>query len=137
MTQYTPDLLAADLADLTAIRRDIHRHPPPKPQQRLPRHHMVDNPDRMRPRRRHLDAALARVDVPMIEFWNHGLFKALDFTPGAAHLAGNPLVGVSKYNYTAGLLYDKKGLSGRLIWTFRSKYINGDNTGGVVMVRVM
>lgn len=36
--------------------------------------------------------ALARVDVPMIEFWNHGLFKALDFTPGAAHLAGNPLV---------------------------------------------
>ena len=27
MTQYTPDLLAADLADLTTIRRDIHRHP--------------------------------------------------------------------------------------------------------------
>ncbi len=27
MTRYTPDLLAADLADLTAIRRDIHRHP--------------------------------------------------------------------------------------------------------------
>ncbi|QCB53797.1 TonB-dependent receptor [Sphingopyxis sp. PAMC25046] len=48
-------------------------------------------------------------------------------------LAGNPLVGVSKYNYTAGLLYDKKGLSGRLIWTFRSKYINGDNTGGVAV----
>lgn len=48
-------------------------------------------------------------------------------------LAGNPLVGVSKYNYTAGLLYDKKGLSARLIWTFRSKYINGDNTGGVAL----
>ena len=48
-------------------------------------------------------------------------------------LAGNPLVGVSRYNYTAGLLYDKKGLSGRLIWTFRSKYINGDNTGGVAV----
>src|SRR3546814_17635813 len=44
-----------------------------------------------------------------------------------------PLVGVSKYNYTAGLLCDKKGLSGRLIWTFRSKYINGDNTGGVAV----
>lgn len=27
MTCYTPDQLAADLADLTAIRRDIHRHP--------------------------------------------------------------------------------------------------------------
>jgi hippurate hydrolase len=27
MTRYTADLLAADLADLTAIRRDIHRHP--------------------------------------------------------------------------------------------------------------
>ena len=27
MTRYTPDLLADDLADLTAIRRDIHRHP--------------------------------------------------------------------------------------------------------------
>lgn len=48
-------------------------------------------------------------------------------------LAGNPLVGVSRYNYTAGLLYDKKGLSARLIWTFRSKYINGDNTGGVAL----
>ncbi|EJL33472.1 TonB-dependent receptor [Novosphingobium sp. AP12] len=46
-------------------------------------------------------------------------------------LAGNPLVGVSKYNYTAGLLYDKSGLSGRLIWTSRSKYIDADNTGGI------
>ena len=27
MTRYTPDLLAGDMADLTAIRRDIHRHP--------------------------------------------------------------------------------------------------------------
>ena len=27
MTRYTPDLLAGDLAALTAIRRDIHRHP--------------------------------------------------------------------------------------------------------------
>jgi iron complex outermembrane receptor protein len=48
-------------------------------------------------------------------------------------LAGNPLVGVSKYNYTTGLLYDKFGLSGRLIWTYRSKYINADNTGGVAL----
>lgn len=48
-------------------------------------------------------------------------------------LSGNPLVGVSKYNYTTGLLYDKSGLSGRLIWTYRSKYINADNTGGVAL----
>ncbi|MFO1080388.1 MAG: M20 aminoacylase family protein [Reyranellaceae bacterium] len=27
MTRFTPDLLAAEQADLTAIRRDIHRHP--------------------------------------------------------------------------------------------------------------
>jgi len=27
MTRFTADLLADDLADLTAIRRDIHRHP--------------------------------------------------------------------------------------------------------------
>lgn len=27
MTRYTPDLLAGQIADLTAIRRDIHRHP--------------------------------------------------------------------------------------------------------------
>lgn len=46
-------------------------------------------------------------------------------------LTGNPLVGVSKYNYTAGLLYDRSGLSGRLIWTHRSKYLDADNTGGV------
>jgi len=46
-------------------------------------------------------------------------------------LAGNSLIGVSKSNYTTGLIYDKGGLSGRLIWTYRSKYINGDSTGGV------
>lgn len=46
-------------------------------------------------------------------------------------LAGNPLIGVSKYNYTAGLLYDKSGLSGRLIYTYRSKYIDSDSTGGI------
>jgi iron complex outermembrane recepter protein len=46
-------------------------------------------------------------------------------------LSGNPLLGVSKYNYTIGGLYDKYGLSGRLIYTFRSKYYTGDNTGAV------
>lgn len=43
-------------------------------------------------------------------------------------LAGNPLQGVSKYNYTAGLLYEKFGLSGRLVYTYRSKYFDVDRT---------
>ncbi|MDG2532658.1 TonB-dependent receptor [Sphingomonas sp. HITSZ_GF] len=46
-------------------------------------------------------------------------------------LAGYALQGVSKYNYTLGALYDKHGLSGRLIYTFRSKYYTGDNSGAV------
>ena len=67
-------------------------------------------------------------------FGVQGAFTLADSkVKGDDTLAGKPLVGVSKYNYTAGLLYDKKGLSGRLIWTFRSKYINGDNTGGVAV----
>ena len=44
-------------------------------------------------------------------------------------LAGYPLQGVSKYNYTLGLLYDKYGISGRLVYTYRSKYFGGDDTG--------
>jgi TonB-dependent receptor len=50
---------------------------------------------------------------------------------GDDRLAGNPLQGVSKYNYTAGLLYEKSGLSGRLVYTYRSKYFAGDQTGTI------
>jgi iron complex outermembrane recepter protein len=46
-------------------------------------------------------------------------------------LAGNPLQGVSKYNYTAGLLYEKYGISGRLVYTYRSKYFASDQTGSI------
>lgn len=46
-------------------------------------------------------------------------------------LAGNPLQGVSKYNFTAGLLYEKSGLSGRLVYTYRSKYFAADQTGSI------
>ena len=67
-------------------------------------------------------------------FGVQGAFTLADSeVKGEDRLSGNPLVGVSKYNYTAGLLYDKAGLSGRLIWTYRSKYINADNTGGVAV----
>ncbi|MGF7147049.1 TonB-dependent receptor [Sphingomonas zeicaulis] len=46
-------------------------------------------------------------------------------------LAGNPLQGVSKYNFTSGLLYEKGGLSGRLVYTYRSKYFESDQTGSI------
>ncbi|WP_129779528.1 TonB-dependent receptor [Peristeroidobacter soli] len=70
----------------------------------------------------------------MSGFGVQGAFTLADSEiKGDDPLAGNPLVGVSKYNYTTGLLYDKFGLSGRLIWTYRSKYINADNTGGVAL----
>src|SRR3546814_19017798 len=41
---------------------------------------------------------------------------------GDDSLAGEPLQGVSKFNYTAGLLYEKSGVSGRVVYTFRSRY---------------
>jgi hypothetical protein len=44
-------------------------------------------------------------------------------------LAGYPLQGVSKDNYTAGLLYEKYGISGRLVYTARSRYYDQDTTG--------
>lgn len=37
-------------------------------------------------------------------------------------LEGEPLLGVSKYSYNAALLYERGGLTGRLIYTYRSKY---------------
>lgn len=37
-------------------------------------------------------------------------------------LRGEPLLGVSKYSYSVGLLYEKYGVTGRLIYTHRSKY---------------
>jgi iron complex outermembrane recepter protein len=50
---------------------------------------------------------------------------------GGDPLAGNPLDGVSKYNFTTGLLYDKFGISGRLIYTYRSRYYVTDLSGQV------
>jgi TonB-dependent receptor len=50
---------------------------------------------------------------------------------GTDRLAGLPLQGVSKYNYNVGLLYEKFGLSGRLVYTYRSSYYDGDETGGL------
>ena len=48
-------------------------------------------------------------------------------------LVGNPLQGVSRYNYTAGMLYDKAGLSGRLVYTYRSEAWQEDQTGSLAL----
>src|SRR3546814_17905312 len=52
-----------------------------------------------------------------------GAFTIADSKVGGGDpLAGYPLQGVSKYNYTVGLLYETYGISGRLGYTSRSKY---------------
>ncbi|QDX26913.1 TonB-dependent receptor [Sphingomonas suaedae] len=48
---------------------------------------------------------------------------------GGDSLAGLPLQGVSKYNFNAGLIYEKFGLSGRVIYTHRSRYFDQETTG--------
>ena len=51
-------------------------------------------------------------------------------TPGD-RLQGLPLLGVSKYNYNIGLIYEKYGISARMIYTYRSRYFDGDITNGL------
>jgi iron complex outermembrane receptor protein len=48
---------------------------------------------------------------------------------GGDPLAGYSLQGVSKYNYNVGLLYDRSGISARLVYTYRSKYFDEDRSG--------
>jgi TonB-dependent receptor len=47
----------------------------------------------------------------------------------ADQLAGFEIQGVSRYNYNLGLIYQKHGLSGRLIYAHRSRYYDADFTG--------
>jgi TonB-dependent receptor len=47
-------------------------------------------------------------------------------------LFGQPIQGVSKYNYNIGGLYDKKGLTGRVVYTYRSSYYD-ENYGGTTV----
>lgn len=59
-----------------------------------------------------------------------GAFTLADSKVGGDDpLAGYPLQGVSKYNYTVGLLYEKSGISARLVYTYRSKYLSLDASG--------
>jgi TonB-dependent receptor len=46
-------------------------------------------------------------------------------------LYGEPLIGVSKYNYNLGFIYEKYGISFRMVYNHRSKYYDGDNTTSV------
>ncbi|WP_267394304.1 MULTISPECIES: TonB-dependent receptor [unclassified Sphingomonas] len=46
-------------------------------------------------------------------------------------LYGQPLIGVSKYNYNVGLIYEKYGLSARAAYSYRSHYYDGDLTSSV------
>jgi TonB-dependent receptor len=46
-------------------------------------------------------------------------------------LEGSQLLGVSKYNFNAALLYEKYGFSGRVVYTYRSNYYDGDLTGAL------
>lgn len=62
-----------------------------------------------------------------------GNFTVIDSevtTPGD-RLEGLSLLGVSKYNYNAGLLYEKYGISARVIYTYRSHYFDADITNGL------
>ena len=62
-----------------------------------------------------------------------GNFTVIDSevtTPGD-RLQGLPLLGVSKYNYNIGLIYEKYGISARMIYTYRSRYFDGDITNGL------
>ncbi len=62
-----------------------------------------------------------------------GNFTVIDSevtTPGD-RLEGLPLLGVSKYNYNAGLIYEKYGISARAIYTYRSQYFDSDITNGL------
>lgn len=46
-------------------------------------------------------------------------------------LVGQALQGVSKYNYNLGFIYEKYGISFRMVYNYRSKYYGGDNTSSV------
>lgn len=54
-------------------------------------------------------------------FGNYTFADSKINTPGDP-LNGFPLLGVSKYSYNVGALYEKFGLTGRLVYTWRDKY---------------
>lgn len=67
---------------------------------------------------------------PLAGFGAFGNFTYISSKIGGNDpLSGYPVLGVSKYNFNAGLLYDRYGISSRLVYTYRSKYYDSDATG--------
>lgn len=64
-------------------------------------------------------------------FGNFTLADSKVKTPGDV-LFGQRLQGVSKYNYNIGGLYEKYGLTGRIVYTYRSHYYD-ENYGGTTV----
>lgn len=63
-------------------------------------------------------------------FGAFGNFTLADSEVGGSDpLAGYSLQGVSKYNFNAGLLYDRNGISARVVYTYRSKYFDENRSG--------
>ncbi|MDO7840765.1 TonB-dependent receptor [Sphingomonas immobilis] len=63
-----------------------------------------------------------------------GVFGNFTLADSKVNTVGDPLFGqsiqgVSKYNYNIGGLYDKNGLTGRVVYTYRSGYYD-ENYGG-------
>ncbi|MFV0623869.1 TonB-dependent receptor [Sphingomonas sp. ac-8] len=67
---------------------------------------------------------------PLAGFGAFGNFTYIDSEIGGDDvLRGLPILQVSKYNFNTGLLYDRNGISARLVYTYRSRYYDGDATG--------
>ncbi len=64
-------------------------------------------------------------------FGNFTLADSKVKTPGDV-LFGQRLQGVSRYNYNIGGLYEKYGLTGRVVYTYRSHYYD-ENYGGTTL----
>lgn len=64
-------------------------------------------------------------------FGNFTLADSKVKTPGDP-LFGQDLQGVSKYNFNIGGLYEKYGLTGRVVYTYRSRYYD-ENYGGTTL----
>jgi TonB-dependent receptor len=64
-------------------------------------------------------------------FGNFTLADSEVKTPGDP-LFGDPIQGVSKYNYNVGAMYEKYGITGRVAYTYRSSYYD-ENYGGTTL----
>lgn len=69
-----------------------------------------------------LDALFDSVPDVLGGFGALANFTLADSEIKSGDLQGEPLLGVSEYSYNVGLLYEKYGVTGRLVYTYRSEY---------------